>query len=501
MRVFDGIRWAVFAIVVAITLCASSVAEAKFTSVLAPTAVNIALVGGAASSVPAATAASEFRVGQILPCDLVEPLRDLSMDDLLRKTTGNVTDGAIERYATSEEYWLQAKSARVGKGSEAFHSFNENLRHRASKSGLVDLPTAALDRPQAAADRLILRKLPSGDYEIVELLQQKSSASGKSHLSTVDGALEILRSYPDDVIHVPANREQIDALEEEIRRCKLLGKNPRGVQEVENALRTGRIRSTNPSGAPLPKYDEYEKPIKSWTEREFAAKKAERAAAERVRAVKPLTGGKFTSLESAPRAVTGYRQTVRSSIEQIEARPGVLTRSGKLIVTQPGEAVAEGAGGVRVVRGVGRVGGAAVAGLSAGGVSLVIDLASATWSYADGTMTSDEFVAELGHSAIRGTAVGGSTAVVVLLGATPTGWIVVGVGVGAYVITDLVIELSTQADLQLTTQDLEDFGIVVRTPMLTPETLPTPLRTPERLPTPLRTPENLPSPLDPKRGK
>lgn len=117
-------------------------------------------------------------------------------------------------------------------------------------------------------------------------------------------------------------------------------------------------------------------------------------------------------------------------------RPGMLTADGKLLVSL----------------GEGAINGLLVFGVE-GGISC--------YSYLNGDILKPEFEEKLIDAAIKGSAVSGCTAVAVVLGATPGGWVVMAVGAGGYLIADTAIKVwrEYQANRYLTVEDLEAWGI------------------------------------------
>ena len=105
------------------------------------------------------------------------------------------------------------------------------------------------------------------------------------------------------------------------------------------------------------------------------------------------------------------------------------------------------------------------AGAQAGLMTFAADASIATFRYIKGDTWPMEFRQELEYAALRGAVVGGCVAVSVVLGAAPGGWIVLAVGIGAYVVTDLAIKMwECHLDKQyLTMEDLKAFGIAPNT--------------------------------------
>lgn len=83
---------------------------------------------------------------------------------------------------------------------------------------------------------------------------------------------------------------------------------------------------------------------------------------------------------------------------------------------------------------------AAYAGLSAGVFTFLIDEGITCIGYAQGEMTDAQFQRETGKNCAKGIMTGTATYVAVALGAAPGGWIVMGIGIGAYMLSDVVCD-------------------------------------------------------------
>ena len=106
---------------------------------------------------------------------------------------------------------------------------------------------------------------------------------------------------------------------------------------------------------------------------------------------------------------------------------------------------------------------AAKVGVGAGLLTVAVDGGIATLKHLNGTLLDADYERELGYAAIKGASVGGATAVAVVLGATPAGWVVLAVGTGAYIITDFAVRCyeDKMNFSNLTIEDLKSFGIPV----------------------------------------
>jgi len=119
---------------------------------------------------------------------------------------------------------------------------------------------------------------------------------------------------------------------------------------------------------------------------------------------------------------------------------GILTQSGKIIAKIP-----------PVIS----------AGVGAGIATFAFDAGTATYGFISGETFKPEFERKLADAAMTGSAVGAGTGIAIILGATPVGWVVAGIGIAGYFITDLAVQTwhKSQDRKYLTPEDLAFFGI------------------------------------------
>ena len=106
---------------------------------------------------------------------------------------------------------------------------------------------------------------------------------------------------------------------------------------------------------------------------------------------------------------------------------------------------------------------AAKVGAGAGLLSFAGDGGIATIKHVKGELLDSDYERELGYATIKGASVGTGVGVAVVLGATPAGWVVLAVGIGAYIVTDFAIHCyeNKRNFSSLTIEDLKAFGIPV----------------------------------------
>ena len=80
------------------------------------------------------------------------------------------------------------------------------------------------------------------------------------------------------------------------------------------------------------------------------------------------------------------------------------------------------------------------AGTSAGVITLIFTEGVTVYKYTRGSISEDEFIKESAKNCGGAILVGTTTYVLVALGATPTGWVVIGIGIAAELIYDVAFE-------------------------------------------------------------
>lgn len=142
--------------------------------------------------------------------------------------------------------------------------------------------------------------------------------------------------------------------------------------------------------------------------------------------------GKQVSLQSIEQAAQSR------GLKNFKVVPGLLAPNGKLFV-------------------------ALKSGASATAIVFSIDSGIATYQYLSGDLFTHEYKEKIVRSAINGTAIGGATAVAVLLGANPAGLVVAGVAFGTYLIVDKTLDAYHEITDRyiFTPEDLQLFGLRV----------------------------------------
>ena len=135
--------------------------------------------------------------------------------------------------------------------------------------------------------------------------------------------------------------------------------------------------------------------------------------------------------------------------EKIKKCSGVITKEGELVVMANRPLVA------------------AKTGALAGVLLFASESAFATYKYYDGTIRQRELRQAVQEAAIKGLVVGTAVGVSILLGATPHGWCVLAVSIGAYLIVDTSLKIwnERQDRKYLTMDDLRGYGIFSNTPL------------------------------------
>ncbi len=160
------------------------------------------------------------------------------------------------------------------------------------------------------------------------------------------------------------------------------------------------------------------------------------------------------SLENSVKFEARIRQKGYGRIkpENIRKCKGVVTKNGQLLVMSHPLTVAKVAAKTAVASGV---------------LLFASESAFATYKYYDGTIRQWELRQAIQEAAIKGIVVGTAVGVCVLLGATPHGWCVLAVSIGAYLIVDTSLKIwnERQDRKYLTMDDLRGYGIFSNTPL------------------------------------
>lgn len=80
------------------------------------------------------------------------------------------------------------------------------------------------------------------------------------------------------------------------------------------------------------------------------------------------------------------------------------------------------------------------AGIGAGVMTFILTEGATVYQFAKGDMTQEDFLWESGKNCSTSMLTGGATFVAVVLGANPTGWVVMGIGVGSYLVCDIAFK-------------------------------------------------------------
>lgn len=130
------------------------------------------------------------------------------------------------------------------------------------------------------------------------------------------------------------------------------------------------------------------------------------------------------------------KSAVLGSAEDVVVTAGLLSENGSIIIPALGHG--------------------AYNGLTA----FFLDTGIASYQYFYGDMPTGQFEKEIQDAAIKGASVGGATAVAIALGAASGGWVIIGVGVGTYFVTDLALEYyhECQKSKLISDKELRKFG-------------------------------------------
>lgn len=140
--------------------------------------------------------------------------------------------------------------------------------------------------------------------------------------------------------------------------------------------------------------------------------------------------------------IDNYKSILANKYQYSSAHVGLLLPDGRLIV-------------------------AVESGAAAGLFVFAVDGGVASYNYFKGNCFWPEYKMKLITSALNGAAVGGATAVAVILGINPAGVAILGIGAGAYFVMDTVqqIWIQRQEAKYLSAGDLQNFGILIDSPL------------------------------------
>ncbi len=167
------------------------------------------------------------------------------------------------------------------------------------------------------------------------------------------------------------------------------------------------------------------------------ALKAEKNLAQRI--LKRIPGIEtnidLIDLEQTEKALT-KKSFSNTKSDEVKVCPGLITSDGRLLL-----AIKEGAETAILI--------------------IAIDGGIASYQYLKGDILKPEFQEKMVDAAIKGAAVGTAVGVAVFLGATPGGFIVMGVSIGIYYLADECVALwrENQEKKYLTINDLSAYGI------------------------------------------
>lgn len=141
----------------------------------------------------------------------------------------------------------------------------------------------------------------------------------------------------------------------------------------------------------------------------------------------------------APKVFSDYERSLqKQGHRNLEVGPGLLLSDGRLIA-------------------------AIKSGLSESTIVFAIDGGVASYQYMNGNILLPEFKRKVADAAVNGMCVGSATAVAVVVAGGPGGWVLLGVGIGAYFVSDTVMQAWHARNDQryLSLKDLRNLGLQV----------------------------------------
>jgi hypothetical protein len=288
----------------------------------------------------------------------------------------------------------------------------------------------------------LLYVLPDGRLEMHEVGASKTWR-GKAKLRTTVAGTK-MDQLSDAWIHnwtdSPVDREAALRVEQAMKEGRLV----RIYDEVN--LATGEMRSSTalPDGMNSVRLEEKMGPIKIkrfLADCEEHAKKLALLNADPKNArAKLFSKPAIQELERKPKVFADYEDAFRARRKRAIVRPGLLLPNGRLLVAMK-------------------------AGAADGVLVFALDAGVAGYQYLNGDILRPEFERKVGDAAVKGVAVGSATAVAVFLvgGTGPAGWAVLGIGIGAYMVTDAALTKWHQEQDRrfVSADDLRKLGVEV----------------------------------------
>jgi len=302
-------------------------------------------------------------------------------DRLLELTTGKPSPTSFVKYGGDfSSYWATAQKSFAGKAYEAIYAHSENARLAAMRSPLRFEVTAVQGSPHAAHD-LALINIRTG--QVVDKLQLKMGSGN---------ALKALSNSKYSGMKIVTDADSLKYLKGQLARAEA-GATRRGIglkpemQTLKNALKSGKLATKTHTGAPLPTSQHISAIAKKQTQVGFN--------------------------KAGTLAKTG-----RSASKIVPAGTG-----GSVSASKPCLAV-------RVLKSPG---------VTAGGLTFIIDSSIAYYQFHDGQFNKSALQERIQDAAAKAVAVGLAVQAVYVVCATPHGLVVMGVAVMTYVAADAAI--------------------------------------------------------------
>jgi len=335
--------------------------------------------------------------------------------DRFEKTVGKITPNMLDKYPNFEEYWKLGRAKNApGKAFEWLIAKQDNTRFTVTNDRYAIRITAADGYPSAPHD---LELVDRSTGKILKMIQCKMGF-GKAEEALTDTKYAGMDILTTEESYKALELKSLKAVQKAARRILPLNYKD---QVLADAIKSGRLMKSTPSGLPLPQYQEVENVAKAGVKQQWNALKYGEST---------LKNG-FT--ESAGTLSKG---TLPELPELGLAEEGL---AGSEIVTTAvvSEEAAGSASFVQFLKSPG---------VAAGTATFVIDGGLAIYDLNTGQINKTEFTEKIQDAVTKAAAVGGVVQVLYILTATPQGLVVAGVAIAAYATTNYLLQKYREAN-------------------------------------------------------
>ena len=363
-------------------------------------------------------APDELAIGTFVPKVKVAEVRGLTLEKLAYGTGDGVNLLSVQKHPDFKGYYSLMENSREGKALEACLAHSHNIATQETTL----IPTALLNKGKDGAfHTLHPADLVEVDKtgQIVRLIQSKRTVSVGDILDP---------KYKD--MSLMTSRERIDSIKKEIEVASNSSMrraiNLSGDAAIFNcAIKSKKLITSMPDGASLPSLKQISEVARADTLQKFNEANA-------IAQTKLVNAGdaKPTSLKELEKDYLKSNPGAKT-----EALTGLVTKTGKIIFPMK-------------------------VGAETALLTFIVDGGIAYYQFNKGDINLPDCNEKLMDAAFRSVAVGGATAITVLVACNPAGIVIIGVSAGAYAVSDIAIKKYHEVlDRSLLKPgDLEPFG-------------------------------------------